>query len=579
MNLNNIKLTVILAFLFMVALTIVTAGVGYFALREAIDNATHYRVLAQDTGIANDIGSNMLLLNEALDNYLVYRDMQSVWCVDYRLALTRRMAQMAHKSNATQQIKDILVRVDDILARFSANFEKLRELDGQLEKIERTNPDYKPEIETLTKQMQVLQNFFQIAAIKVSNNVESAREAIKIQQESIDSRIQNSFRNTMIIAILTVSGVVIIALLIAPFFVRLITKPVGILEQIVKRSPSIAFRFRVSPGWRICYVSENVSELGYSASDFYSGRVKLVDVIHPDDREMVAKKLRDISKTKVLEKEFNQEYRIITGSGSICWLDERMWVVTNDKGDITHYEGIVIDITKRKLAEEKLEREQARRAFVLETFGSYLSDEIVTEILESPGGINLGGELREISILVSDLRGFTKITESMDSRKVLKILNRYLEVMTDIILRYSGTIDEFTGDGILVFFGAPRQFSDHTRRAVLCAIEMQRAMKALNEDNVKLGLPELSMGIGINCGELVVGNIGSNRRKKYGAVGTPINVAFRVQTQTTGGDILMTAPVYEQVSSDVVIGHVREAELKGIEGLVIIYQVLGLRKN
>ena len=215
----------------------------------------------------------------------------------------------------------------------------------------------------------------------------------------------------------------------------------------------------------------------------------------------------------------------------------------------------------------------------LETFGSYLSDEIVTEILESPGGINLGGELREISILVSDLRGFTKITESMDSRKVLKILNRYLEVMTDIILRYSGTIDEFTGDGILVFFGAPREFSDHTRRAVLCAIEMQGAMKSLNEDNIKLGLPELSMGIGINCGELVVGNIGSNRRKKYGAVGSPINVAFRVQTQTTGGDILMTAPVYEQVSSDVVIGHVREAELKGIEGLVTIYQVLGLRKN
>ncbi len=579
MNLNNIKLTVILAFLFMVALIIVTAGVGYFALREAIEDATRYSALARDTSLANDIGSNMLLLDEALESYLAHSDMQSIWDIEYRLALMRRIAQMAHKADTTPQIKDILVRVGDILARFSANFEKLRELDGQLEKIERTNPNHRAQIETLSRQRQILQNFFQIATVKVSNNVESARAAIKIQQESIDSRIRNSFRNTMIIAILTVSGVIIIALVIAPFFVRLITKPVGVLEQIVKRSPSIAFRFRIAPGWPIEYVSENVSELGYNASDFYSGRVKLVDVIHSDDREMVAKKLRDVSKTKGVEKEFNQEYRIITGSGSICWLDERMWVVTNDKGDITHYEGIVIDITKRKLAEEKLEREQAQRAFVLETFGSYLSDEIVTEILESPGGINLGGELREISILVSDLRGFTKITESMDSRKVLKILNRYLEVMTDIILRYSGTIDEFTGDGILVFFGAPREFSDHTRRAVLCAIEMQRAMKSLNEDNIKLGLPELSMGIGINCGELVVGNIGSNRRKKYGAVGSPINVAFRVQTQTTGGDILMTASVYERVSSDVVIGHVREAELKGIEGLVTIYQVLGLRKN
>ncbi len=563
----------------MVALIVVTAGAGYVALREAIEDATHYSALAHDTGIANDIGSNMLLLDGALDSYLEHRDMQSVWDIDYRLAVTRRMAQMAHKSNETPQIKDILARVDDILARFASNFEKLRALDAKLDKIQRTNPDNKPEIEALTKQRQVLQNFFQIAAVKVSNNVESAREAIKIQQESIDSRIQNSFRSTKIIAILTVSGVVVIALVIAPFFVRLITKPVGVLEQIVKRSPSVAFRFRVAPGWPIEYVSENVSELGYSTGDFYSGRKRLVDVLHPDDREIVAKKLRDFAKTKSLDKESNQEYRIITGSGAICWLDERMWVVRNDKGDITHYEGIVIDITKRKIAEEKLEREQALRVFVLETFGSYLSDEIVAEILESPGGINLGGELREISILVSDLRGFTRITESMDSRKVLKILNRYLEVMTDIILRYSGTIDEFTGDGILVFFGAPRQFSDHTRRAVLCAIEMQRAMKALNEDNIKLGLPELSMGIGINCGELVVGNIGSNRRKKYGAVGSPINVAFRVETQTIGGDILVTAPIYERVSSDVVIGPVREAELKGIEGLVTIYQVIGLRKN
>ena len=234
---------------------------------------------------------------------------------------------------------------------------KLTELDAKLEKIQRTTPEPQPEIKELTKQRQAPQNLFQIAVIKVSHNVESAREAIKMQQESIDSRIQNSFRNTMIIAILTVSGVVVIALVIAPFFVRLITKPVGVLEQIVRRSPSIAFRFSAAPGRRVEYVSENVSELGYSASDFYSGRKKLVDVLHPDDREIVAKKLRDFAKTKSLDRESNQEYRIITGSGAICWLDERMWVVRNDKGDITHYEGIVIDITKRKIAEEKLERE------------------------------------------------------------------------------------------------------------------------------------------------------------------------------------------------------------------------------
>jgi len=289
--------------------------------------------------------------------------------------------------------------------------------------------------------------------------------------------------------------------------------------------------------------------------------------------------LRDVAKTRGGEDEFSQEYRIVTGSGDTRWIDERMWIVRNDKGLITHYEGIVIDITERKQAEERLEKERARRTFVLETFGSYLSDEIVAEILESPGGINLGGELRQISILVSDLRGFTRMTESLDSRKVLRILNRYLETMTDIILRHSGTIDEFTGDGILVFFGAPRGFEDHVRRSVFCAIEMQGVMDEFNKEGLRLGLPELRMGIGINSGELVVGNIGSTRRKKYGAVGSPINVAFRVQSQTSGGEILVTAPVYDQVATEVALGTVRETELKGIEGPVKLFQVTGIQTS
>jgi PAS domain S-box-containing protein len=521
----------------------------------------------------------MLLLNEAMDSYLTKRDIQSVWDINYRLALIRRMAQKAHNSSPILQLKDILVRVDDVLARIATNFDKLREIDTRLAEIQRTNPDNEAELQELTKQRQILENFFQIASIKVSNNVESAREAIKVQQGSTDLKLKSSFHTTTIVVGITVGVAVVVAMIIAIFFVRLITKPVGILEQIVRRSPSIAFRLRAAPGYPIEYVSENVSQLGYLVDDFYSGRKTLLDVVHPEDRQRVATKINNVAKVDKDQTEFSQEYRIISGSGTTCWLDERMWVIRNDRGAISHYEGIVIDITKRKLAEEKLEKEKTQRAFVLETFGSYLSDEIVTEILESPGGIDLGGELREITILVSDLRGFTRITESMDSRKVLRILNRYLESMTDIILRYSGTIDEFTGDGILVFFGAPRHFVDHSKQAVLCAIEMQKAMAALNEDNLKLELPELSMGIGINSGKLVVGNIGSSRRKKYGAVGSPINVAFRVQTQTSGGEVLVTAPVYEQVSSDVVIGSVREAELKGIENLVTLYQVADVRSD
>jgi PAS domain S-box-containing protein len=573
---NRIKLTVISGFVLMVALIILTAAAGYLALVEAVEGANHYSSLARYTASAYDIGSNMLLLDGAFTSYLNYRDMQSAWDIDYRLALTRRMAQRANSSSSIPEIREILVRVDDILERFSRNFEQLKKLDRTRDRILLTDPTDETKLQQIDKDRNALQNFFRIATTKVSNNVESARDAIKIRQESIDSKIQASFRTTMLVVGITVVAAVMIAGIVAVLFVRLITKPVGILEQIVRRSPSIAFRFRMEPGWPVEFVSENVSQLGYSAEDLLSGRINLFEVVHPEDKETVMEKLRLEAGSEVRQGEFSQEYRIITGSGETRWLDERMWIVRNDKGAITHFEGIVVDITARKLAEEKLEQERVRKVFVLETFGSYLSDEVVSEILESPGGINLGGELREITILVSDLRGFTRITESMNSSDLLLLLNRYLERMTDIILHYSGTIDEFTGDGILVFFGAPRTFADHARRAVLCAIEMQNVMDEFNRESLNLGLPELKMGIGINSGELVVGNIGSQRRKKYGAVGSAINVAFRVQALTAGGEIFVTESVYQQVASEVVAGPERQAQLKGIEGTVKLYKVLGI---
>jgi sigma-B regulation protein RsbU (phosphoserine phosphatase) len=214
---------------------------------------------------------------------------------------------------------------------------------------------------------------------------------------------------------------------------------------------------------------------------------------------------------------------------------------------------------------------------VRETFGRYLSEEVVSEILKSPGGVDLQGELREITILVSDLRGFTRLSERLPPQAVLEIINRYLERMTDIIIRHEGTIDEFTGDGILVFFGAPRMLPDHAGRAVACALEMQEALTALNKEYDDLGLPQLQMGIGINTGELIVGNIGCEKRKKYGALGNPINVAFRVESHTNGGEILLTSSVYRCIDKVLRVCSTREVHLKGIDKPVTLYEMTGWR--
>ena len=143
----------------MVALIMITAGAGYFALAEAVEDATRYSALAHDTTLAHEIGSNMLLLDEALGSYLLNRDAQSIWDIDYRLALTRRMAQRANSSNSIAQIRDILERVDDTLARFSTNFDRLRRLDETRDQILSITPTDHLKLQEIDKQRKILKLF------------------------------------------------------------------------------------------------------------------------------------------------------------------------------------------------------------------------------------------------------------------------------------------------------------------------------------------------------------------------------------------------------------------------------------
>ncbi|MDQ1238032.1 MAG: Adenylate/guanylate cyclase protein [Thermodesulfobacteriota bacterium] len=213
----------------------------------------------------------------------------------------------------------------------------------------------------------------------------------------------------------------------------------------------------------------------------------------------------------------------------------------------------------------RMVEERRELDFIKDTFGRYLSTEVVDEILRSRGGIDLQGKLRDMTILVADIRGFTSLTESLEPHKVLAIVNRFLETMTDIIVKHSGTIDEFTGDGILVFFGAPKFMEDHCLRAVACALEMQCAMDRLNASNRDLGLPDIRAGIGINSGLLIVGNIGSEKRKKYGAVGSPINIAFRIQAEAVGGETVVSTEIVNRLQGKIAVRHKKESLLKGLD--------------
>jgi len=193
---------------------------------------------------------------------------------------------------------------------------------------------------------------------------------------------------------------------------------------------------------------------------------------------------------------------------------------------------------------EELER---NHRFIRSTFGRYLSNDIVESLLDNPDGQTLGGSKRNVAILMADIRSFTKLSERLDAQQVVRILNNYLGVMSDIIVKHGGTVDEFIGDAILALFGAPVEADDIADAAIACAIEMQQAMSGVNDKNREMGLPEIHMGIGVNYGEVVAGNIGSETRAKYGVVGTPVNMASRIQAISSPGEVLASEQVVNAI--------------------------------
>jgi len=219
---------------------------------------------------------------------------------------------------------------------------------------------------------------------------------------------------------------------------------------------------------------------------------------------------------------------------------------------------------------------RVQNQFIKKTFGRYMSDEVVEKLLESPDGLKLGGESLTVTIVMTDLRGFSAISEKYPPEIVVEMLNSYLSDMTEIIFKYSGTINEIIGDAILILFGAPTMRPDDADRAIACALEMQLAMKKVNKRNGEHKLQDLEMGIGINTGKVVAGNIGSDMRVKYAVVGSNVNLAGRVESFTVGGQVLITEATLKATSLNAIIAGELSVPFKGLEKPVNVYDISGV---
>lgn len=229
------------------------------------------------------------------------------------------------------------------------------------------------------------------------------------------------------------------------------------------------------------------------------------------------------------------------------------------------------------------EERHARRIRAL--FSSYVAERVVDELIKHPEAARVGGERREVTVLFADLRGFTGFAEKRPPEEVVALLNEHFGVLTNIVLKWEGTLDKFVGDALLAFWGAPLQQADHAERALRCALEMAAALEALREKWRAEGKPPLACGIGMNTGEVVVGNIGAAERKmEYTVIGDHVNLASRVESLTGKytAQIIITEftlakvreALDEQRIAQVTVKGLDRVIVKGREQPVTIYEVI-----
>ena len=216
----------------------------------------------------------------------------------------------------------------------------------------------------------------------------------------------------------------------------------------------------------------------------------------------------------------------------------------------------------------------ARNDLLYKVFGRYFSDDIVNIILENPEEVTLGGENRHATILFADLRGFTAISESQESEKLAILLNYYFDKMVNIILSYHGTVIEFLGDGLLAVFGAMLHNTIHqTMYAISAAIDMQNAMNDLEEFCLENDFPTLEMGIGIHCGNVFVGNVGSEKIMRYNVIGNTVNICSRIESATVGGQVLASKDVIDAAGCPIDYIEKGEILVKGAADAIEIFEI------
>lgn len=221
--------------------------------------------------------------------------------------------------------------------------------------------------------------------------------------------------------------------------------------------------------------------------------------------------------------------------------------------------------------------ERQQKAMIKNIFSHYISAAVVNELAANPEKAKLGGDKRELTVFFSDIAGFTTISESLSPEQLVLMLNEYLDEMTEIVLKYGGTLDKYEGDAIMAFWGAPIPQKDHALRTCLAALEMQKRLAQLRPKWKKEGKPMLEVRCGINTGQMIVGNMGGKDRFDYTVIGDSVNLASRLEgaNKQYGSYIMISDMTYQHVKGKLIVRELDLIQVKGKTEPVKVWEVLG----
>ncbi len=261
---------------------------------------------------------------------------------------------------------------------------------------------------------------------------------------------------------------------------------------------------------------------------------------------------------------------------SIMRIEQMAWQHEVTKNYEKMIQKQAMDLQSAKEVSRLNQQLEARNELLYQIFGRYFSDKVLDMILENPQGAVIGGEKSELTVMMSDLRGFTSMSEQLEPEAVTALLNFYFGKMAEAITQYGGTIIEFLGDAVLSVFGAPIKIEKQTECAIAAAISMQNAMDEVRDYCIKSGYLPLEMGIGIHRGEAFIGNVGSEKMMRYNVVGKVVNECSRIESYSVGGQILISSETLENVGCPVNVKSHIELQAKGIAKPVSLSEIVGI---